>query len=80
MINLTLNYIDLQFESCNRKVNILRLIFDKYIYNHISKEVFERSGGGRNNSMVQISDHGTGDINILIKMNKASRRYLQQND
>lgn len=74
MINLTLNYIDLRVESENRKTNILRLLFDKYVYKYISKEAFE-SSGQHNNSIVQISDYGTGEIKLSIKTNKASRRY-----
>ncbi len=74
MINLKLNYIDLQVESENRKMNILRLLFDKYVYKYISKEAFERSGQ-HNNRIIQISDHGTGEIKLSIKTNKASKRY-----
>ncbi len=76
MINVELNYLDLLVESENRGMNVLRLIFDKYIYTHISKAAFDRSGRGHNNSIIQIEDHGTDTINVAIKTNKASRRYL----
>lgn len=75
MIKMTLNYIDLKVESENRDVNILRLLFDDYIYKHISREAFERSGQGNHNSRVQIEDHGANEINLSIKTNKVSKRY-----
>lgn len=72
MINLKLNYIDLRVESENRKMSILRLLFDKYVYKYISKEAFKRSGQ-HSNRIVQVSDHGTDEIKVSIKTNKTSR-------
>ncbi len=67
MINTKFDLNILAIKANKRGMNVLRYLFDTHIYKHVTKEAFERSSKGHNNSMVQISDHGLDNINVRIK-------------
>ncbi len=72
MINLQLDLIELSFEAYKEKTTIMRVMFDNYIYKYITRREFEVCSRGHNNSMVQISDHGTDHITVRIKTKGAT--------
>jgi hypothetical protein len=71
LINLKLNLAGLGFEAQRKKTNILRVLFDDYIYKHVTRGEFEASGRS-NNMMVQIADHGLDYITVRIKTEGAT--------
>lgn len=66
MIDLELNLAELAVEAQRKKTNILRVVFDDYVYKHVTREVFAISGR-HNNRLVQITDHGLDHITVRIK-------------
>lgn len=73
MINLKLNLTELGFEAQRKKTNILRVLFDDYIYKYVTREAFVASGR-TNNTIVQIADHGLDRITVRIKTEGVSEK------
>lgn len=67
MIKFEISYEGLAMDAKIRGESILRVLFDDYIYPHISKQLFEKLNLRRNNSAVQITDHETSHIEVKIK-------------
>jgi hypothetical protein len=59
-----LNILAVKAKRVNK--NIMRYLFDNYIYKHVKRETFEILSRG-NNHIVQIADHGIDHIKVRIK-------------
>ncbi len=78
MENLSFSYDSLIAKAYERSTNIMRVLFDDYIYAYVTKDAYEKCCRGHNNSMVQVSGIMQSVVKVRIKT-KGAYEKLNKN-
>ncbi len=66
MLKLELKHSELMDDAKIKRTSVLRILFDMYIYKHVTREDLSLKSKAALNKLVQIQDHGLSTICVRI--------------